>query len=120
MQPQKEQTIRQKLGSILGLGASRAAPLAQKSYEELGRQEHGTFFTADVLRELQHGVPLPQRMRAMKELHEIVATKHLEEHAVQAIWLAIKDLIVPSQPTEVRHTALGFTRALISGQVLHC
>ena len=50
MQPQKEQTIRQKLGSILGLGASRAAPLAQKSYEELGRQEHGTFFTADVLR----------------------------------------------------------------------
>ena len=41
----------------------------------------------------------------------------LFKHAVQAIWLAIKDLIVPSQPTEVRHAALVFTRALISGQV---
>ena len=50
MQPPKEQSIRQKLGSILGLGASRAAPLPQKSYEELDRQERSIFFTADVLR----------------------------------------------------------------------
>ena len=41
----------------------------------------------------------------------------LLKHAVQAIWLAIKDLIAPSHPTEVRHAAFVFTRALISGQV---
>ncbi len=29
--------------------------------------------------ELEGGVPTPQRVRAMKELHEIVATKRLEE-----------------------------------------
>ena len=52
MQASREQgsSIRQKLGSILGLGPSRAAPPPQKSYEELGRQEQCVFFTADVLR----------------------------------------------------------------------
>ena len=51
MQPSREQSsIRQKLGSILGLSASRAPALPQKSYDELGRPEHSTFFTADVLR----------------------------------------------------------------------
>ena len=44
----QESRFRQKLGSIFsGLGSSRAAPLPQKSYEEL---EHNTFFTADVIR----------------------------------------------------------------------
>ena len=91
------------------------------------------------LQELEQGVPMAQRVRAMKELHEIVATKRLEEvgrvvrggdeiksssqprshsqHAVQAIWQAIKDLVDPSQPVEARHAALVFTRALIRGQV---
>ena len=31
------------------------------------------------LQELEQGVPMAQRVRAMKELHEIVATKRLEE-----------------------------------------
>ncbi len=73
----------------------------------------------------------------MKELHEIVATKRLEEvsgaisldhrrvnaalprtqHAVQAIWQAISDLIDPSQPADVRHATLTFARSMISGQV---
>ena len=39
------------------------------------------------------------------------------QHAVQVVWQAIRDLIEPSQPTDVRHTALFFTKALISGQV---
>ena len=51
MQSQKEQqSIRRKLGSILGLGASRAIPSPQKSYEELGKLEHTAFITQDVLR----------------------------------------------------------------------
>ena len=32
-------------------------------------------------KELERGVPTAQRVRAMKELHEIVATKRLEEVA---------------------------------------
>ena len=38
------------------------------------------------------------------------------QHAVQAIWKATRDLLQPSQPAEARHTALGFTRALVAGQ----
>ena len=38
------------------------------------------------------------------------------QHAVQAIWKAVRDLLQPSQPVEVRHTTLGFTQALVSGQ----
>ena len=50
MQQPKEQSIRKKLGSILGIGASKATATPQKSIEDLGKLEHSTFFTDDVLR----------------------------------------------------------------------
>ena len=39
------------------------------------------------------------------------------QHAVESIWLTIKDLIEPSQPAEVRQFTLTFLRNLIFGQV---
>ena len=51
MQSQREQTIRQKIGSILGLGQSRGAQSPQRSHEDhVGKFEHSTFITDDVLR----------------------------------------------------------------------
>lgn len=51
MQPAKEQSIRQKIGSIFNLGTPRATPQPQKSHEEFGKQDHSTIFiTEDVLR----------------------------------------------------------------------
>lgn len=50
MQQPKEQSIRKKLGSILGLGASKTTPTPQKTIEDLGKLEHSTFITDDVLR----------------------------------------------------------------------
>lgn len=41
------------------------------------------------------------------------------QHAVETIWLAVRDLLEPSQPVEVRHTCLSFLKALIYGQVPH-
>ena len=46
-------------------------------------------FTVWSLQELEQGVPVAQRVRAMKELHEIVATKHLEEVQDSSSSLAI-------------------------------
>ena len=50
MQQPKEQSIAKKLGSILGIGASKATPTPQKTIEDLGKLEHSTFFNEDVLR----------------------------------------------------------------------
>lgn len=52
MQPVKEpSSIRQRLGSFLGgLGPSRSSPLPPRALEEMGRSDHATFFTDDVLR----------------------------------------------------------------------
>jgi len=50
MQPSREQSIRSKLGSILGIGSSRTTSAPQRNLEDLGKLEHSTFFTADFLR----------------------------------------------------------------------
>ena len=71
------------------------------------------------------------RLRALRELQEVVATKRLEQvdqalflneffpllqYAVQALWLAVKDLLEPTQYVEARHLVLHFLRALVGGQ----
>ena len=48
MQQPKEQSIRKKLGSILGI--AKTTPTPQKTIEDLDKHEHSTFFTDDVLR----------------------------------------------------------------------
>jgi hypothetical protein len=50
MQQPKEQSIRQKLGLILGIGASKGTATPQKTIEDLDQLEHSTFFTDDILR----------------------------------------------------------------------
>lgn len=41
----------------------------------------------------------------------------LLQHAVEALWLTIKDLLEESKPAEVRQLTLEFIAALVSGQV---
>ena len=38
------------------------------------------------------------------------------QYAVQAIWRAVRDLLDPSQPAEVRQAVLQFSQALVRGQ----
>ena len=82
--------IRHKLGSLF---SPRGPPPATKGREDV---DSNTFITADVLRvsgcgcgrgskflsapqELEKGAPTQRRVRAMRELTEIVASKRLEE-----------------------------------------
>ena len=41
----------------------------------------------------------------------------LPQHAVEALWLTIKDLLDESNSAEVRQLALEFITVLVSGQV---
>lgn len=57
MQSQREQSIRQKLGSILGLGQSRSIQSPQRNLEDhVSKSEHSTFITDDVLRVSRDGL----------------------------------------------------------------
>jgi tuberous sclerosis protein 2 len=103
--------IRHKLGSLF---SPRGPPQAARGRGD--DTDHSTFITADVLRELGEGVPVGRRVRAMRELVEIVASQRLEEYAVQAIWQAVRDLLGPGQPPETRQAVLQFLRALVQGQ----
>lgn len=38
------------------------------------------------------------------------------QYAVQAIWKAVRDLLQPQQPSDVRQAVLRFTRSLVAGQ----
>lgn len=39
------------------------------------------------------------------------------QHAVEAVWKAVEDLLTPDQPPEARHAVLQLLRAIIQGQV---
>lgn len=39
------------------------------------------------------------------------------QHAVEALWKAVEDMLSPEQPPEARHAVLQLLRAIIQGQV---
>lgn len=39
------------------------------------------------------------------------------QHAVEAVWKAVEDMLTPEQPPEARHAVLQLLRAIIQGQV---
>lgn len=44
----------------------------------------------------------------------------LPQHAVEAVWKAVDDMLSPGQPPEARHAVLQLLRAIIQGQVGGC
>lgn len=41
----------------------------------------------------------------------------VHQHAVEAVWKAVEDMLTPEQPPEARHAVLQLLRAIIQGQV---
>lgn len=39
------------------------------------------------------------------------------QHAVEAVWKSVEDMLSPEQPPEARHAVLQLLRAVIQGQV---
>lgn len=41
------------------------------------------------------------------------------QHAVEAVWKAVEDMLTLEQPPEARHAVLQLLRAIIQGQVMY-
>jgi hypothetical protein len=39
------------------------------------------------------------------------------QHAVEALWKAVSDLLQPERPPEARHAVLALLKAIVQGQV---
>lgn len=50
--------------------------------------------------------------RLLKSVHT-----HVPQHAVEAVWKSVEDMLSPEQPPEARHAVLQLLRAVIQGQV---
>uniref|UniRef100_A0A672J971 TSC complex subunit 2 n=1 Tax=Salarias fasciatus TaxID=181472 RepID=A0A672J971_SALFA len=107
--PSKE-SLKDKVKGIFGLGPPR--PPSKQSDSKPSE----FIITADILKELQHDNGLSVRVRVMNHICDLAKTKKFEEHAVEAVWKAVEDMLTPEQPPEARHAVLHLLRAIIQGQ----
>eukprot|EP00794_Sanderia_malayensis_P008869 gene8869-9818_t len=108
----KEDGLKHRIKSFLGLKKSKAIPTSV--YDD--KEAENYIFSQDVLKELNKENSFNHRSRVLRELCEVVMTRRLEEHAVEAVWCEIEDLLQPSVPTEPRQTSLKFLTCLALGQ----
>ncbi|XP_069576618.1 tuberin isoform X1 [Brachyistius frenatus] len=108
-QPSKE-SLKDKVKGIFGLGPPR--PPSKQSDARISE----FIITSDIIRELHPDCGLSNRVRMMNHICDLAKTKKFEEHAVEAVWKAVEDMLSPEQPGEARHAVLLLLRAIIQGQ----
>ncbi|XP_030279372.1 tuberin isoform X3 [Sparus aurata] len=108
-QPSKE-SLKDKVKGIFGLGPPR--PPSKQS--ETKPSEF--IITTDIIKELHPDCGLSNRIRMMNHVCDLAKTKKFEEHAVEAVWKAVEDMLSLEQPPEARHAVLQLLRAIIQGQ----
>ncbi|XP_026080816.1 tuberin-like isoform X3 [Carassius auratus] len=108
-QPSKE-SLRDHFKRIFGLGQTR-------SHSKQTESKASEFIiTLDILMELTPEYSLNHRIRVINQVCELAKSKKFEEHAVEAVWKAVEDMMHPEQPAEARHAVLLLLRAIIQGQ----
>ncbi|XP_030635346.1 tuberin [Chanos chanos] len=108
-QPSKE-SLKDKVKGIFGLGPSR---LPTKQAESKPSE---FIITLDILKELNPECGLHNRIRVINHVCDLAKSKKFEEHAVEAVWKAVEDMMQPEQPPDARHAVLQLLRAIIQGQ----
>ncbi|XP_061536615.1 tuberin isoform X3 [Phycodurus eques] len=108
-QPSKE-SLKDKVKGIFGLGPPRP-PSKQSDHKP-----SEFIITADIIKELHPECGLNNRLRTVNHICDLAKTKRFEEHAVEAVWKAVEDILTQEQPPEARHAVLQLLRAIIQGQ----
>uniref|UniRef100_A0A665U9V9 Tuberin n=1 Tax=Echeneis naucrates TaxID=173247 RepID=A0A665U9V9_ECHNA len=102
-QPSKE-TLRDKVKGIFGLGTPR--PPSKQS----DTKPSEFIITTDIIK-----CPIMKHLCVFsKTVCEYTCS--CVQHAVEAVWKAVEDMLTPEQPPEARHAVLQLLRAIIQGQ----
>uniref|UniRef100_A0A8K9Y3B2 Tuberin n=1 Tax=Oncorhynchus mykiss TaxID=8022 RepID=A0A8K9Y3B2_ONCMY len=108
-QPSKE-SLKDKVKGIFGLGSPRPPS------KQTDSKPSEFIITLDILKELHPDCGLSNRIRVANHVSDLAKAKKFEEHAVEAVWKAVEDMLTPEQPPEARHAVLLLLRAVIQGQ----
>uniref|UniRef100_W5M5G2 Tuberin n=1 Tax=Lepisosteus oculatus TaxID=7918 RepID=W5M5G2_LEPOC len=107
---QSKESLKDRVKGIFGLGQTRTISKQAES------KPSEFIITLDILKELSVECGLHNRIRVITHICELAKSKKFEEHAVEALWKAVEDMLQPDQPAEARRAVLQLLRAIIQGQ----
>ncbi|XP_072916308.1 tuberin isoform X3 [Hemitrygon akajei] len=107
--PSKDSSLRERFKSILGIGTRISTKQAESKPTEF-------IITFEILKDLNIESGLYNRIKTIGHVCELARTRKFEEHAVEAVWQAVFDLMSDDQPSEARHAVLHLMKAIIQGQ----
>ncbi|XP_071440421.1 tuberin-like [Hetaerina americana] len=72
--------------------------------------------TQEIEKEISPDNPNHQRIKAIKELSDLVLNNRLEDNSIERLWILLGDLLQKNVAKEHRHIAFAFFRCLVQGQ----